>query len=107
MMYLEVPLNFVYYLSVGQVGNVFAGAGPYAGYGLRVKTKEGADSESGSFKDAEMKPFEAGLNFLLGFKLNSGLLINGGYGLGLTKINDDGDSKSKNRVFSVGIGFQI
>ncbi|ULT22709.1 hypothetical protein KUH03_25680 [Sphingobacterium sp. E70] len=55
-----------------------------------------------------MKAFDAGLNFLAGFKLTNGFLINGGYGLGLTNMLKDIDGvTSKNRVFSVGVGYQF
>jgi len=41
-----------------------------------------------------------------GVIFQNGFLINAGYGLGLTKINTKG-SKSSNRVFNVGVGFQF
>ncbi|MDQ1149168.1 hypothetical protein [Sphingobacterium zeae] len=53
--------------------------------------------------------FDAGLNLLGGYKLTNGFLINAGYGLGLTNIakeSFDGESV-KNRVFSVGVGYQF
>ncbi|WP_293882007.1 hypothetical protein [Sphingobacterium sp. UBA1498] len=53
--------------------------------------------------------FDAGLNLLGGYKLTNGFLINAGYGLGLTnmaKESFDGAS-IKNRVFSVGVGYQF
>lgn len=107
LMYVEIPLNFVYYVPAGDAGKVFVGAGPYAGFGVSTKTKFAGKSSSDSFKDAGLKAFDAGLNFLVGFKLNNGFLINGGYGLGLTDIDKNKDANMKNRVFSVGIGFQI
>lgn len=108
LMYIEVPLNFVYNIPAG-AGNVFLGAGPYAAYGASVKVKSGSFSESGSFDEADLKPFDAGVNFLGGYKLANGFLINAGYGLGLTNIakDTDGDGSLKNKVFSVGIGFQF
>lgn len=103
LMYLEVPLNFVYYLPTGNSGKFFVGAGPYAGLGLRAKTGD----KSNSFSDAGLKTLDVGLNFLVGFKLNNGFLINGCYGLGLTNMDKETDTSMKNRVFSVGVGFQI
>lgn len=108
LMYIEVPLNFVYYISAGS-GSVFLGAGPYAAYGASVKAKSGNISETGSFDEANFKGFDAGLNVLGGYKLANGFLINAGYGLGLTNIAKDmgGEGSLKNKVFSVGIGFQF
>ncbi|WP_286736829.1 MULTISPECIES: porin family protein [Sphingobacterium] len=108
LMYIEVPVNFVYSIPTGDVGNVILGAGPYAGFGIHAKAKSGNVSESGSFGDFGVKTFDAGLNILAGFKLSNGFLINGGYGLGLTNIaKDSGESSIKNRLFSVGIGYQF
>jgi len=107
LMYLEVPVNFVYYVPAGS-GNLFLGAGPYAAYGISSKTFFAGESESGSFDDAGLNAFDAGLNVLGGYKLANGFLINAGYGIGLTNMGkDSGDAKAKNRVFSVGIGFQF
>ncbi|MNL20572.1 hypothetical protein D3C87_1418290 [compost metagenome] len=108
LMYIEVPVNFVYSIPTGNTGNIFLGVGPYAGFGIHTKTTQGNFSESRSFSDAGLKNFNAGLNFLTGFKFANGFLINGGYDLGLTNIvKDSGGASAKNRVFSVGVGFQF
>jgi len=108
LMYIEVPVNLVYYVPAGDAGKVFFGAGPYAAVGIHAKSSQGNFSESGSFSDAGIKAFDAGLNFLAGFKMSNGFLINGGYGLGLTNMLKDIDGvTSKNRVFSVGVGYQF
>lgn len=108
LMYIEVPVNLVYYIPTGDAGKVFFGAGPYAGFGVHAKASQGNYSESGSFGDAGLKTFDAGLNFLGGYKLTNGFLINAGYGLGLTNMYKDIEGvNSKNRVFSVGVGYQF
>lgn len=107
LMYLEIPVNFVYYLPAGS-GDVFIGAGPYAGFGLTGKEKfndESQDVEWGG--DDGMKRFDAGANFLLGYKLSNGFLINAGYGLGLTNVAPSDEGSVKNRVLSFGVGFQF
>lgn len=112
IMYLELPVNFVYYVPAGS-GNVFLGAGPYAAYALSAKNKINGVSTNVKFgngpDDDGVKRFDAGLNFLLGYKLSNGFLLNGGYGLGLTNIMYDNilGVKQKNRVFSVGVGYQF
>ncbi|TYR33001.1 PorT family protein [Sphingobacterium phlebotomi] len=108
LMYIEIPVNAVYYIPTGEVGKLFFGAGPYAGLGVRVKTSAGNISESGSFDDAGLNIFDAGLNFLGGYKLNNGFLINIGYGLGLTNMMKDIEGATvKNRVWSIGVGYQF
>jgi len=123
VMSIEVPVNAVYYIPAG-TGNVFIGAGPYIGFNVsgKVKTKgqEGGISidEKHNLKfsgdEKDMNLIDAGANFLLGYKLENGFLINAGYNLGLTNLapkSSDfaGESSAKfsNRVLSFGIGFQF
>jgi len=117
-MSVEIPVNAVYYIPAG-TGNVFLGAGPYVGFNISGKTKaEGAlggvegsvDRDlkfSGDNKD--MNLIDAGVNFLAGYKLSNGFLINAGYGLGLSNLSpsDNSDNKFSNRVLSFGLGFQF
>ena len=108
LMFIEVPVNFVYYIPTADIGSVFLGAGPYAAFGLNAKSKGAGVEKSGSFSDNGLNAFDAGINVLAGYKLTNGFLINLGYGLGLTNmVKDSGDLSSKNRVFSVGVGFQF
>lgn len=118
-MWLDVPVNFVGKFPVGG-GNVFVGAGPYVGFGLSGKNKLNSHNGDGDFssttlnkfkfgKDETLKRTDFGLNFLAGFKLGNGLLINANYGLGLTNIagRKSPSSDLKNRGFAVGVGFEF
>ena len=119
VMALEIPVNAVYYIPTGMNGSVFVGAGPYAAYSLSGKVKNkgsiGDFGTSGDYDldlggdDKDQKPFDFGLNFMLGYKLASGFTINAGYGLGLSNLSpvDNSDSKFSNRVLSFGVGFQL
>ena len=113
-MWLEVPVNLVAKLPTGYTGNFFIGAGPYLGFGLSGKYKASGDDGSieSDFKfgnDEDMKGVDFGLNFIAGYQLNNGLMIHGGYGLGLTDLTPDGggDAKQTNRVWTVGLGFAL
>ncbi|MDR2285197.1 MAG: PorT family protein, partial [Sphingobacterium sp.] len=120
VMSIEVPVNAVYYIPTGASGSVFIGAGPYIGFNVSGKIKgEGSlggdngvsikeDIKFGS-KEDQMKVIDAGANFMLGYKMSNGLLINAGYGLGLTNLSNisGSDNKLSNRVLSFGIGFQL
>ena len=117
IMSIEIPVNAVYYIPAGP-GSVFLGAGPYAGYNVSGKLSgkindekidfDGEDKVDFSGDDKDMNAFDAGVNFLGGYKLPNGLIINAGYGLGLTNLNPDSDSKKlNNRVLSFGVGFQF
>jgi len=104
-------------------GAVFLGAGPYVGFNVSGKTKWDVDVSGGEWTgstsgdedinfgsgDDEMKVIDAGANFLAGYKFGNGLLINAGYGLGLSNLSNssDSDNKFSNRVLSFGVGFQF
>lgn len=116
-MSLEIPVNAVYYIPTGYTGSIFLGAGPYAGLNLSgkfkgsttiggVETSGDRDIEFGN--DGDMKRFDAGVNFLAGYRFNGGLLINAGYGLGLTNLAPGNTDRTySNRVWSFGVGFQF
>lgn len=114
-MWLEIPVNAVAKFHTGYAGNFYIGAGPYAAFGLSGKNKvtSGSDSNDlGDFKfgkDEDQKSFDAGINFLAGYQLSSGLTIGAGYGLGLTDIapNNTASYKQNNRVLSFSVGFAL
>ncbi|MDQ8005526.1 MAG: porin family protein [Pedobacter sp.] len=106
--YLELPLNLLANFNAG-TGKVFIGAGPYAAYALSANIKAGdekIDAEFGS-EDGQLKRMEFGLNFLGGYKLSNGLNIHAGYGLGLSNTENSNEGNTKNKVFSVGLGFNF
>lgn len=113
--WIEVPVNIVFKVPTGVAGHFFVGAGPYVAFGISGKNKlsdnNGNSTELGDFKfgsDKSLKSTDFGINFLAGYQLTSGLIINGGYGLGITNIAPDSRSvKQTNRVWSVGLGFGI
>jgi len=115
LMYIELPVNALVNIPVGD-GKVFVGGGPYYGMAISGKNKvsgsfegesvsESEDIEFGD--DGEFKRGDFGVNFLGGYQLNNGFNIHAGYGLGLSNISNDSDAKTKNRVFSVGVGFSF
>lgn len=119
VMYVEVPVNAVASLPVGD-GKIFLGAGPYYGMAITGKVKSKGtitidgqtESESSSEdiefgKDGDLKRGDYGVNFLAGYQLSNGFNIHAGYGLGLANIAQDSDAKIKNRVLSFGVGFSF
>jgi Outer membrane protein beta-barrel domain len=110
-MVLELPVNLMASFSAGP-GKIFVGAGPYYSMALSGKYKSSGsedleeDIEFGS--DGEFKRGDLGLNFLAGYQLKNGFNVHGGYGLGLSNISAESDEvKTKNKVFSVGVGFSF
>src|SRR5690606_27204451 len=114
-MWLEIPVNAVAKFYTGNAGNFYIGAGPYAAFGLSGKNKVtsgGNSNDLGDFKfgkNEDQKSFDAGVNFLAGYQLSSGLTIGAGYGLGLSDISPDGSGsyKQNNRVLSFSVGFAL
>ena len=103
MDYLNIPLMAKYYVTEGLSFEV----GPQVGFLLSAKVKEeyDGDSETVDIKDS-MNSVDFGLNFGLGYKLESGLNFGAKYNLGLSEINEknEGD-KETNGVFQISIGF--
>lgn len=116
VMSIEVPVNAVYWIPAG-TGSVFLGAGPYIGF--NVSGKEKLKGDLGGFAgetewdldfsgdDRDMNVIDAGANFMAGYKLANGFLINAGYNLGLTQLVPGFDERVSNRVWSFGVGFQF
>jgi len=118
-MWIEVPVNFVAKFPTANAGSFFLGAGPYIAFGISGKNKYESDN-GGSVEqpipdfefggDGALKSTDFGLNFIGGFEFSSGLMIHGGYGMGLTNLDtnlDNTDYKRTNRVWTVGLGFRI
>ena len=112
--YLELPINFMYKPEVGN-GNLFIGLGPYFAVGLNgnretvvndavVKNDIEFGDESG-----EMKRFDAGANFQVGYELPMGLNFGLFTDLGLVNLqgNGDDDNSFRNTAFGVTVGYKF
>ena len=130
-LYLELPVNLVLIFPIGDNSRFFIGAGPYAAIGIGGKTKtdvkilgvSSSSDENITFNNdnpttsqqedasfTRVRKFDYGVNALAGIETGK-LLLGVNYGLGLTKINSNGDNnsndKNKYRVFSVSVGFKL
>ena len=127
--FIEIPLNVVYHLSVGN-GNVFFGIGPVVGYGISGKYsytstysypgqptqtqsesrnikfdgKKTADLISGD-KDSHLKALDFGGNVLAGYKMSNGLYLNAGYTLGFSNLNPNANASFKTNGLTIKVGF--
>jgi len=111
--YIEIPVNFIYKPVLGD-GKLLLGVGPYAAFAVGGKYKSGSmstDIKFGSNTDDDMKRFDAGGNFLVGYELSNHLSAQLNAGLGLVNIGNraPGDSKSslKNTGFGLSIGYRF
>ncbi|SKA17458.1 Outer membrane protein beta-barrel domain-containing protein [Chitinophaga eiseniae] len=127
--YIEVPLNFVAKLPVGEHASLFAGVGPYFAFGVAGKNKYEATTVAGTtsgsssikwdddtpFNNGDLnqgrdkwKRFDWGGNVQVGAEI-SNFLISAQYGIGFAKVYsgeiNSTDNKDKNRVFSVSVGY--
>lgn len=126
--YLELPVNAVIKLPLADNADLFLGAGPYAAMGVagknRVKGKllgigfenddkieysndDPANGNNGSAFKGNLKRFDAGLNALVGVRVNK-LTLDVNYGLGLVNISPGSsnttNNKYQNRVLSFNVG---
>ena len=109
MDYLNIPLMAKYYVTEGLSFEV----GPQVGFLLSAKEKGefDGDSETEDIKDF-MNSVDFGLNFGLGYKLESGINFGARYNLGLSEVFedvdvDDDDDKSTNGVFQISVGYSF
>lgn len=119
--YIEVPVNFVYKPVLG-TGNLILGVGPYAGFGIGGKVKNGDNDADIKFKNdlTEDDDLEAALylrrmdfggNLLAGYQFSNGLFFQMNAQLGMTNIFpkvegvSSDDFKLKNTGFGVSVGY--
>ena len=101
--YLNVPIMAKFY--VGE-GGFSVEAGPQVGLLLSAKDEyDGGDEDIKDF----LKSTDFGVNFGLGYKMESGLNFGARYNLGLSNVNDSDDLDSgaeyKNSVIQVSVGY--
>lgn len=110
--YIEMPLDVVYHTGMGK-GQFFIGGGPSLSYGLFGKYKitgmyeESGDVKFGSGSDADLKPFEVGVNILAGYQFTSGMLISACYDWGLNNVSPTSDATYHNRYFGIRLGYMF
>lgn len=115
--YLQLPVNVVYSVPVSKTGKLFFGGGLYLAYGMwgvyeyqsPLRTIS-SDITFGSNSNADYKRTDTGLNFLLGFKLNKGFMIDVNSDMGFSNTRpgyyDDG-IRIKNRAFGISAGYNF
>jgi hypothetical protein len=131
-LYLELPLNLVVNIPMGQKSKLFVNGGPYAAVGVGGKTK--TDSKIGILSSSsersiqfsnddpftsrqddasydKLKRFDFGINLGAGLDLDK-ILLKANYGMGMTKIgstesNNNADDKNKYRVLSISVGIPL
>ena len=111
--YIELPVNLLYRAKAGN-GNFFIGGGPYIAVGVSGKATFDSNFNGQTFHlsqnvsfgsgDNEIKNPDFGVNGLLGYQLNSGFMVNAGYGLGLLSTSN-GSGSVKNKGFSFSLGY--
>ena len=105
--YLNIPLMAKYYFSDGFNFEF----GPQIGFLLSAEAEVSfaGVSETEDIKD-DLKGTDFGLNFGLGYKLESGLNFGLRYNLGLSKLDDSDEmeeSDIKNGVFQISLGYSF
>ncbi|MGN6436017.1 MAG: porin family protein [Agriterribacter sp.] len=129
--YIEVPVNAVFKVPLGDESSFFVGAGPYVGIGVAGKNKvEGeilgvgfSSTDNIKFSDDDpftgdeegagygvMRRFDYGLNGTVGLQ-GKRAMISVNYGLGLAKLqsgtSSSDDELGKHRVLSLTLGFKL
>jgi hypothetical protein len=122
--YLEVPINFLYKPTLGD-GKLILGFGPYVGFGIGGKFKDGDAEVDVKFKNDVkasdqsltdpkifMKGLDFGGNLLVGYELSSKLSFQLNAQLGMSNLNpkfegEKPDDKAKNTGFGISVGYRF
>lgn len=117
--YLELPLNLVFNIPVGDYTDLFIGAGYYFAYGINGKLKFEPSKNGYSFDEEEeenvfsgknkfLNPFDQGINCMLGIRIAQGGFIRASYEWSLENIaasKDEGMATFKNNCLYLQLGF--
>jgi hypothetical protein len=122
--YLEVPINFLYKPTLG-AGKLLLGFGPYIGFGIGGKYKNGDIERKVKFKNdvkasdisltdpkVFMKGLDFGGNLLVGYELTSKISFQLNAQLGMSNLDSkiEGkkqDGKTKNTGFGISVGYRF
>lgn len=109
LVYLQLPVHFVYKIDVTPGTRVFLHGGPYAAYGVGGSRTIKLGSLEGSSKkvfgsSGKYDAFDAGLGIGAGVELGR-LFFDLGWDFGLIDIAKVGDVKNQNSYLSVGYKF--
>ncbi len=95
--YINLPIMGKYYVTEGLSLEV----GPQIGFLVNAETEF-----DGEYFDIEnTNTIDFGVDFGLGYKLDSGLNFSARYNYGLTNFNSDSDFVAKNSVFQFSVGY--
>ncbi|MBN2480655.1 MAG: PorT family protein [Bacteroidales bacterium] len=105
--FIEIPVNILYKYDVGPV-KLFLKAGPFIAYGIGGQIESNGievDIDYGS-GNADMKPFDFGLNFGAGVDFNN-FLLSGQYGVGLANLTsiEAGNAEMKINVIGISLAY--
>jgi opacity protein-like surface antigen len=110
--YIQVPINAMYKLGVGNL-NILFQAGPYLGYAIAGKykweedgKKESEKIEFGSDEEKhDMKAFDFGLGLGAGVELMKSLQIGLGYNIGLANLSNAEKTKAHNNGLALTVTY--
>lgn len=111
--YVEVPVNFIYKPALGS-GKMLLGFGPYVAYGVGGRTDVAGvetDVDWGNDSPAQVKPFDAGGNLLVGYEFANKLSAQLNASLGMinsyNRPANDTKTTVKNTGFGVSLGYRF
>jgi hypothetical protein len=116
--YIELPINFIYKAQLNN-GSFLVGAGPYIGYGLKAKAKQGEETfeipfsntwqQIDEMREGALKPLDYGINALVGYQFGNGLslTLNAQMGLANIYVQEPDAFKSTDKSSIKNIGFNL
>jgi Outer membrane protein beta-barrel domain len=114
--YLELPINVLYKVKASPMAKIYAGGGPYIGYGLSGTTSSQlTGSQTSDYHGSidfgtdhtknDYKLFDYGANLIAGVELKKHYTIDLNYSLGLRNIVWSSIENVKNRSLGLSVGY--
>jgi hypothetical protein len=104
--YIELPVNLIY----SKRGRYFFGFGPFAAYGFsgKIETKDSVFAEKKitfGYGTDDLKPFDAGIDVLMGFSFPSGVFLSLNLAASMTNISNDDPYYFSNGYIGIKVGY--
>ena len=106
---IELPVY-----AIGQFGNVFAGIGPYLGFGIDARYKASGMKDVELYKEynnqkSDMQRWDFGAGAMVGYEFDSRLQIMASYKIGFINALNAGkdDASMLNQTISLGLGYRF
>lgn len=100
----EIPIYAVGQMTLGSGDRIYAGVGPYIGYGFSNKLNKPSTK---MYKDDLMHRFDFGAKVMIGYEFTNRIQVNASYKIGFLNEKDKGSGRMNTEALSLGVGYRF